>query len=133
MLVFNEAIFRKQLAASNQEVQFKDYSSSVHLETSVPSSIPSHTSPAPLKTNPIEEDRRRGFQHVLKRLSESELAEQEQVKQYLHHMYRTHCQARTIARTLETITWFMYFLRERENRRFSEVSRKDIEAFIERE
>lgn len=133
MLVFNEAIFRKQLAASNQEVQFKDYSSSVHLETSVPSSIPSHTSPAPLKTNPIEEDRRRGFQHVLKRLSESELAEQEQVKQYLHHMYRKHCQARTIARTLETITWFMYFLRERENRRFSEVSRKDIEAFIERE
>ena len=133
MLVFNEAIFRKQLTTSNQKVQFKDYLSSVHSETSVPSSIPSHTSPAPLKKNPIEEDRRRGFQHVLKRLSESELAEQEQVKQYLHHMYRKHCQARTIARTFETIAWFMCFLKGRGNTRFSEVSRKDIEAFIERE
>jgi site-specific recombinase XerD len=133
MLVFNEPIFRKQLTGSHQKTQFKDYRSSVHSETGVPSTIPAHTSPAPLKTNPIEEERRRGFHHVLKRLNENNLAEQEQVKQYLHQMYRKHCQARTIARTFETITWFMCFLRERGNRRLSEVSRKEIEAFIERE
>ena len=70
---------------------------------------------------------------ILKKLSESELAGYEQVKHYLHHMYRKHCQVRTIARTFETITWFMCFLKERGITSFSKVSRKDLEAFIEGE
>jgi integrase/recombinase XerD len=134
MLVFNDPLFHNQLTTSYQRAQFKDYSSNVSSEANISSTLPVHTSPPQLKTKPVEDnDRRRGFQHVLQRLSESELAGQEQVRHYLHHMYRKHCQVRTIARTFETIKWFMRFLRERGIPALSGVSRKDLEAFIEGE
>jgi integrase/recombinase XerD len=134
MLVFNGPLLSTQLTTLYQRAQIKDYSANVSSETNSSSTIAIQPSPAQLKTKPIEEDdRRRGFQHVLQRLRGSELAEHEQVEHYLHHMYRKHCQASTIARTFETIKWFMCFLRERGNPGFSGVSRKDLEEFIEGE
>ena len=134
MLVFNEPISRNELALSHLRAQVKDYSASVQSDATLSSGITAPLLPVQLKTKPIEEDdRRRGFHQVMRRLSESELPEREQVEHYLHHMYRKHCQVITIARAFETIKWFMCFLKERGTTMLSEVSRKDLETFIERE
>jgi site-specific recombinase XerD len=133
MLAFNEPIFRNTLTLPYLRSQVANCSGSVQSDATLAGIPIPLLSPQPQIQPTAEDDRRDGFQQVMKRLSASGLPEREQVEQYLHHMYRKYCQIITITRAFETIQWFMSFLKERGTTVFAEVSRKDLEAFIERE
>jgi site-specific recombinase XerD len=133
MLAFNEPISRNILTLSYLRSHVENGSGSIQ-SGATPAGIPAPLLPPQPQTQSVpEDDRRHGFHQVLKRLGESDLPEREPVEQYLHHMYRKHCQIITITRSFETIQWFMNFLQGRGRPMFAEVSRKDLEAFIERE
>lgn len=133
MLAFTEPISRNTLTQLYLRSQVTNCSGSVQSEASLAGIPAPLLSPQPQKQPIADDDRRHGFQRVMSKLSESAVAERELVEQYLHHMYRKHCQIITITRAFETIQWFVCFLKERGRTIFAEVSRKDLEAFIERE
>jgi site-specific recombinase XerD len=131
-LLLNDLAFYKKLSISILRDQFKGSGTDKKSGTSFPSGIPARLPSKQLKKEPLgKDDRRYGLNRLLKKVTESNLPEQEHLEQYLRHMYRKNCTVRTIVQAFETIRWFMYFLRERGKAALAEITRKDFEAFIE--
>lgn len=79
------------------------------------------------------QDRSQWLAFILKRLSESDLLDKELIEQYLRHQYRRMCTARTVDNAYMTIHSFLSYLYTTTNRSLRELSRSDLEAFVEHE
>lgn len=79
------------------------------------------------------EERRRGLEHVLKKLSAMEIAGKGHVEEYLHDQYRRHCRPNTLRNSLITIESFMVFIKGRGRKHLEEIIRRDLEGYIEHE
>ena len=78
-------------------------------------------------------DRGEWLAFILKSLSESTLCNQELIEKYLRHLYRKMCKAATVERAYGTIDSFLTHLTTHTNRSLTEITRDDIEAFVEHE
>ncbi|MHC4183839.1 MAG: tyrosine-type recombinase/integrase [Planctomycetota bacterium] len=77
------------------------------------------------------EDRSRWLKLILKELSESDIAGKDHVEQYLHHMYRHMCKAKTVYMSYRTIEYFLRYLQSTCKRTIREIKRNDIESYVE--
>lgn len=79
------------------------------------------------------QDRSKWLAFILKRLSESNLQDKELIEKYLRHLYRHMCKATTVERAYCIIHSFVTHLTLNTNRSLTEITREDIEAFVEHE
>jgi integrase/recombinase XerD len=79
------------------------------------------------------QDRSKWLGFILKELEESDLLDKELVEQYLRHMYRQMCKAQTVYNAYRTIHYFLTYLQSTNKRPLTEITRNDLEAFIEHE
>jgi len=78
-------------------------------------------------------DRIKWLGYMLRQLSESDLPDKELIEQYLRHMYRRMCKATSVENAYQAIICFVHFLQNTSTRSLKEISRDDLEAFIEHE
>ena len=79
------------------------------------------------------QDRSKWFEFILQRLTESNLQDKELIEKYLRHLYRHLCKARTVENAYRAIHAFVTYFTTNTKRSLTEITREDIEAFIERE
>ena len=96
---------------------------------------PSDPLPATIKElSPVErreQRRRRLFDRLLQDLKDLELPGAEQAISYLTHKFRRNCKAATIASSGTAVKFFLTFLKFTGKDRLEDMSRQDIEAFVE--
>jgi integrase/recombinase XerC/integrase/recombinase XerD len=78
-----------------------------------------------------QQKRHRCFERLLQHLAQSALPEKEVVKLYLQHKYRQQCRASTLQLVYTSIKFFLQFIQQKGKITLQEVTRQDVEAFIE--
>jgi site-specific recombinase XerD len=70
---------------------------------------------------------------LLTKLSQKDIVGLDHAKQYLRHKYRQNCKANTLKNDFTTITLFLSYLKSCGKSQFDQISRADLEAFVEHE
>ena len=68
---------------------------------------------------------------ILGKIFEQDLLGKFYVEQYLRHKYRRNCKSNTLRQAATSLVQFLSFFASRGNRVLEQLSRKDIEAFVE--
>ena len=76
---------------------------------------------------------RRGFDSVLKRLSEKQLVGKNHVEGYLRDQYRRHLRPNTLGNALRAIEGFITFIQKEGKVHLEEITRQNIEGWLEHE
>jgi integrase/recombinase XerD len=76
---------------------------------------------------------RRALELALKRLSEKELAGKDHIESYLRDQYRRHLRPNTLGNTSKGVEGFLFFIQGRGRAHLEQISRQDIEAWVEHE
>jgi integrase/recombinase XerD len=111
--------------------QSQTYFTGLPLEFQEP---PAPPPPKPSSASPVEhrEQRRRLlFERIITSLNESGLPGAELATTYLSHQFRRNCKEATLASSGTAITFFLTFVRACGKEQLEDVSRQDIEAFVE--
>jgi site-specific recombinase XerD len=87
--------------------------------------------PEPLKTP--EENRRKMLDHVLSKLSALDAVGQEHLEEYLRYQYRRNFQSNTIRASYSSLSCFLKFLKEIGRGGIKEITKTDLEVFVEHE
>jgi integrase/recombinase XerD len=77
--------------------------------------------------------RRQFFDALVQNLKAGDLPGKEHVINYLRFLYRRNCRPRTLATAKMAIQMFLGFIKQLGKSRVEEISRQDLEAFIEHE
>lgn len=77
--------------------------------------------------------RRRALDRVLQRIKEADLPGEEHVISFITHKYRRNFKEHTLKGNGEAIRFFLTFLKTAGKDRLEDISRQDIEAFVEHE
>jgi len=91
--------------------------------------LPPPEEPEPVKTP--EDHRHQALDNALLKLSSLDAAGTEHIAAYLHHQYRRHFQASTIKGSYTALSCFASFLKERGTDGIEEITKTDLEAFVE--
>jgi integrase/recombinase XerD len=70
---------------------------------------------------------------LIDKLSQRDIVGLDQAKEYLRHKYRQNCKANTLKNDFTTITLFLSYLKSCGKSELEQVSRADLEAFVEHE
>jgi integrase/recombinase XerD len=92
--------------------------------------IPQNAPPAP--ENHAQQFRDKTYRQILQKLEESNLPWKNHVIDYLKHQYRRNLRVGTLIASRNSIKLFLRFL-ENSGRSISDLSRRDIEAYVENE
>ena len=77
--------------------------------------------------------RGKALDHALERISIGDLPGSEYAVKYLRHMYRRNCKPNTIRGACTAILLFLLFLKRSGKTHFGQITRIDLEAFVEQE
>jgi len=75
--------------------------------------------------------RQQVLDRILKKIFEQDLLGKSYVEQYLRHKYRRNCKANTLRQAAISLVQFLSFFANRGNTVLEQLSREDIEAFVE--
>jgi len=75
--------------------------------------------------------RQQVLDRILDKISEQDLLGKSYVEQYLRHKYRRNCKANTLRQAAISLEQFLSFFANRGNTVVEQLSREDIEAFVE--
>jgi integrase/recombinase XerD len=75
--------------------------------------------------------RQQVLDRILKKIFEQDLLGKSYVEQYLRHKYRRNCKANTLRQAAISLEQFLSFFANRGNTVLEQLSREDIEAFVE--
>jgi integrase/recombinase XerD len=76
---------------------------------------------------------RQTLDKLLSKLSLKDIVGLDHAKEYLRHKYRQNCKANTLKNDFTTITIFLSYLKSCGKSQLDQISRADIEAFVEHE
>ena len=76
---------------------------------------------------------RKTLDTLLSKLSQKDIVGLDHAKEYLHHKYRQNCKANTLKNDFTTITLFLSYLKRCDRSELDQISRADLEAFVEHE
>lgn len=79
------------------------------------------------------ESKRRALNQVLKKLSGKKLPGKEHIGGYIRHKYRCNFNPKTLLTTFTTVEFFVNFLKQTGKSHLEQITRHDLEAFIEHE
>jgi site-specific recombinase XerD len=68
---------------------------------------------------------------LLSQIEASDFAGKDYFGQYLHHKYRRNCQPNTLQQAATSLTQFFRFYRDSGKQRLQQMTREDLEAFVE--
>ena len=80
-----------------------------------------------------EHSRRRVFDRILQKIKEADLPGEEHVISHITHKYRRNFKEHTLSGNSEAIRFFLTFLKTAGKNCLEDISRQDIEAFVEHE
>ncbi len=92
--------------------------------------FPLATAQKDISTPPIS-TRRRVLDHILNRISRSDLPCKNYFTDYLRHKYRKNCRPNTLRIVDTSLTQFLSFYRNVGKQHLEQMAREDIEAFVE--
>jgi site-specific recombinase XerD len=75
--------------------------------------------------------RQQVLERILDKISEQDLLGKSYVEQYLRHKYRRNCKANTLKQAATSLEQFLSFFANSGNIVLEQISREDIEAFVE--
>jgi site-specific recombinase XerD len=75
--------------------------------------------------------RQQVLDRILNKIAEQDLPGKSYVEQYLRHKYRRNCKANTLKQAATSLEQFLSFFASRGNTVLEQLSRQDIEAFVE--
>jgi len=75
--------------------------------------------------------RQQVFDRILANICEQDLLGKSYVEEYLRHKYRRNCKANTLRQAATSLVQFLSFFASRGNTVLEQLSREDIEAFVE--
>jgi len=75
--------------------------------------------------------RQQVLDRILGKIFEQDLLGKSYVEQYLRHKYRRNCKANTLRQAATSLEQFLLFFAKRGNTVLEQLSREDIEAFVE--
>jgi len=75
--------------------------------------------------------RQKVLDRILNKIAEQDLPAKSYVEQYLRHKYRRNCKANTLRQAAISLEQFLSFFASRGNTVLEQLSREDIEAFVE--
>ena len=113
--------------------QSQTYFTGLQLESQEPTDPSSAISGFPSPVEYREQRRRRLFDRTIENLKDSELPGAELAITYLSHQFRRNCKESTLASSGTAITFFLTFLRVSGKNRLEDMTRQDIEAFVEQQ
>jgi site-specific recombinase XerD len=109
----------------------------INVTTTNPNKLRPGALRAPQQRHPAielqEQERQRCLNRLLQQLAQSGFADKEHIEGYLRQKYRQNCKANTLQAAYTSISLFMRFLQKRGQTTLSEVSRQDLEAYMEAE
>lgn len=73
------------------------------------------------------------FDRLVKKLKEMEIPGQDYIEQYLHDQHRRYLRINTLRQSLSAISSFLMFFKDKGGSGLEQITRKDLEAFIEHE
>lgn len=80
-----------------------------------------------------EENRRGMLNHLISKLSSLDIVGQKHLEEYLRYQYRRNFQANTIRASYSSLSCFMKFLKGIGRRGIEDITKNDLEAFVEQE
>jgi integrase/recombinase XerD len=92
--------------------------------------FPLATTQMDISTPPIS-TRRRVLEHILDKISQSDLPCKDYFTDYLRHKYRKNCRPNTLRIVDISLTQFLSFYRDVGKHHLEQMAREDIEAFVE--
>jgi integrase/recombinase XerD len=75
--------------------------------------------------------RQQVLERILEKIGKQDLLGKSYVEQYLRHKYRRNCKANTLRQAATSLEQFLFFFANRGNRVLEQLSREEIEAFVE--
>jgi integrase/recombinase XerD len=109
------------LRANNKTEPFSE-----HIDSSFP-----HHQIRPITNTAQSGDRQEVLERLLEKISQQNLPGKKHVEHYLRHKYRRNCKAQTLRSTNESLMQFLSFFRTSGKRELEQLSREDVEAFVE--
>ena len=85
----------------------------------------------PTTVPPKKADRQQVLDRILKQIFEQDLLGKSYVEQYLRYKYRRNCKANTLKIAATSLVQFLSFFASKGNIVLEQLSREDIEAFVE--
>jgi site-specific recombinase XerD len=85
----------------------------------------------PITAPPKTPARQQVLDRILDKISEQDLLGKSYVEQYLRHKYRRNCKANTLKQAATSLVQFLSFFAGKGNIVLEQLSREDIEAFVE--
>jgi integrase/recombinase XerD len=76
---------------------------------------------------------RKALDRLLDKLSQKNIIGLDVAREYLRHKYRQNCKVNTLKNDFTTITLFLSYLKKCGKRELEQISRADLEAFVEHE
>jgi site-specific recombinase XerD len=73
------------------------------------------------------------FKRILSRIYNSDLPSKDHFVRYMRHKYRRNCRPKTLQQAAGSLNQFLSFLREAGKQHIEQMTREDIEAFVERQ
>jgi integrase/recombinase XerD len=85
------------------------------------------------RENQQAEANRKALDRLLDKLSQKDIVGLDAAREYLRHKYRQNCKANTLKNDFTTITLFLSYLTKCGRSKLSQISRADLEVFVEHE
>jgi site-specific recombinase XerD len=92
-----------------------------------------HQSQLEQRENQQADTNRKALERLLNKLSQKNIIGLDVAREYLRHKYRLNCKANTLKNDFTTITLFLSYLKKCGKSSFDQISRADLEAFVEHE
>ncbi len=92
-----------------------------------------HRSQLEQRENQQAEANRKALDRLLDKLSHKDIVGLDAAREYLRHKYRQNCKANTLKNDFTTVTLFLSYLTKCGRSELSQISRADMEAFVEHE
>jgi integrase/recombinase XerD len=92
-----------------------------------------HQSQLEQRENQQAEANRKALDRLLDKLSQKDIVGLDAAREYLRHKYRQNCKANTLKNDFTTVTLFLSYLTKCGRSELSQISRADLEAFVEHE
>jgi integrase/recombinase XerD len=107
-----------------------------NLSKSPPSNLGSHFQSDTFFRRPVAPAtkpcvRQQVLDRILEKISKQDLLGKSYVEQYLRHKYRRNCKVNTLKQAATSLVQFLTFFCNSGNRQLEQLSREDIEAFVE--
>jgi integrase/recombinase XerD len=95
--------------------------------------LPANDKKRPFHAEDRTQQRQKTYHRIIRKLTEGNLPGKGHAVSYLQHKYRHNLRTATLRASGYNITFFLFFLQEKGRLRLEDLTRRDVEAYVEQE